>query len=295
MQFLPREMQDMLGQLHLDHNGESDVRIPAIVKVIPIVIIDVEIIGFVPIVCPVFRPGINKEERHSRIFETRIPHVDRRENGQPEPVLPSEIQTEAVLRNVVTAIASALCPGAMIGFPAMSAILLESAVPLPSALLFPSPLLLPRGCLLARALGLLLTGLLGLLLRWPLLASLLGRLWLRRLLLAGLLGLLLLLLASLLGRLWLRLLLLPGLLGLLLRLPLRALLLCGWRRTTAALFAVLRLRLARFVLLLVLLRVCGDNCPEKQQKRCCSGCSYDLHGNHLRQRSPIGSARRRPV
>ena len=67
-----------------------------------------------------------------------------------------EIETEAVLRNVVTAVASALCPGAMLAFPPCGTILLEGTMPLPCALLLPSALLLPRDCLLPGTLRLLL-------------------------------------------------------------------------------------------------------------------------------------------
>jgi len=53
----------------------------------------------------------------------------------PEPVLTPEIETKAILRNVVTAIASTLRPGAMIAVPVLSTILLKCAMSLPAALL----------------------------------------------------------------------------------------------------------------------------------------------------------------
>jgi len=53
----------------------------------------------------------------------------------PELVLTPEIETEAVLRNVVTAIASTLRPSAMIAGPVLSTILLKCTMPLPAALL----------------------------------------------------------------------------------------------------------------------------------------------------------------
>ena len=99
--------------------------------------------------------------------------------GHPEPVVTPERKTEAVLRNVVTAIAPTLRPGAMIAGPVLCAILLKCAMPLPGALLLPSPLLLPRDCLLLGTLRLrLLPGLRGtlLLLRWPVAAILLDAL-----------------------------------------------------------------------------------------------------------------------
>ena len=201
-----------VGQLHHDGDGKSDARIAAVVKVVPVVIIDVKIIGQEPVLCPVFWPGIQEHERRAAVREARIPHVDGRLNMHPKPVFTPEMETELGLRNVVTAITSTLRPGAMVAAPVLRTILLPCTMPLPGAALQPSPLLLPRDCLLPRTLRLLLLpGLLDLLLRLRLLVSLLDLLLPLRLLLMGLLDLLL--------RLWL----LVGLLDLLL--PLRLLLL----------------------------------------------------------------------
>ena len=190
-----------------------------------------------------------------------------------------EGETEAGLRDVVTAVAATLLPGAMLAVPLLSTTLLPRTVPLKAALLCPSPLLLPRDCLLPSTLRWrLLPGLLGtlcllhrlrtLLLRLlsPLLLRLslrlLGPLLLKRLgwlLLLRLLGLLLLL--RLLGLLPLLRLLSPLLLRLLFHPPL---LLCGPRRSLLSL-TLLCFGLSLFVLLLlVLLRVRGNNRPQKQ-------------------------------
>jgi hypothetical protein len=280
-------------QLQRNSDRESDVWIPAVVKVVPVVVIDVDVIGSVPIVCPVFRPGIHQQEGISAVLETRISHIDRREIPNTEPVFPPEIETEAVLRNVVTAVASSLHPCAMIAFPPLSTILVPCTMLLPAAPLYPSPLLLPRGGLLLCTARLLLLRLLG-----PLLLRLLSglsapllRLDLFLLVPASLL--LRLLLLRLLGSLWLRL--LSGLSPPLLPLPLRllaalfllllrrALLLCGWWRTLLP-PALLLFRLARFFLLLVLLCVRRDSRPEKQKQSSGSGTgsSNKLHSNRLR-------------
>ena len=94
-------------------------------------------------------------------------------------MLTPEIETEAVLRNIVTAIASTLRPCAMLACPLLSAILVPGTLPLPGTLLLPSPLLLPRD-------GLLL-GTLRLRLSLSLLGALFRLLLLRPLLLSGLL------------------------------------------------------------------------------------------------------------
>ena len=140
--------------LQCDSDRKSYGRIPAVVEVVPVVVIvisDVNVVGRVPIVCPVFRPGVHEEERIAAVREARISQVDRGARHS-EPVLTPERETEAGLRYVVTAIASALRPGAMIAVPVLSTILLERAMALPSALLLPAPLLLPRDCLLLRTL-----------------------------------------------------------------------------------------------------------------------------------------------
>ena len=97
-----------------------------------------------------------------------------------------EREIEAGLRNVITAIASPLRPGAMLAGPVVHAILLQRTMSLPGAVSCPSPLLLPRDCLLLGTLRLLpgRLGTLGLLLREPpLLLRLLSRSLLRPLLL----------------------------------------------------------------------------------------------------------------
>lgn len=166
----------------------------------------------------------------------------------------TEIEAEAVLRNVVATVASTLRPGAMLAFPLLSAPLLPGALPLPAALLQPSPLLLPRDCLLLATARLLLLSILMNTLSLPLgliLPDLLLRLLLLRLLPGSLNTLRLLLLSRLLGTLIL-LLLRPRLLSLpyLLRL-LSSRLLPG---SLDILSLLLRLGAARLLLLPGLLR-----------------------------------------
>ena len=212
-------------QLQCHSDRESHVRIPAIVKVIPVVITNVKVIGVVPVCCPGLRVRIHEQKRKATVREAWIPHVDAGEAVHPEPVSDPEIEIELGFRNVVTAVASTLRPGAMIAIPVLRTILLPGTMALPAAALCPSPLMLPRDCLLPRALRLLLLSLLGVLLLGLLLLSLLGALLLG-LLLLSLLGALLLglLLLSLLGVLLLGLLLLSLLDALLLGLLLLSLL-----------------------------------------------------------------------
>jgi hypothetical protein len=170
----------------------------------------------------------------------------------------------------------------------MIATLLKTSMCLPGAIPGPSALLLPRGCLLAGPLRLLLLpGLLsrlgGALLRLPRLRSWLGGALLRLPGLRSWLGGALLRLPGL--RSWLggALLRLPGLrswLGVLLlllfRLRLGMLLLCRSRRGLPGLWFGFRF------LLLFVLGVGRDNCPEKHKNGSGINNSNDLHGHYLR-------------
>jgi hypothetical protein len=121
--------------LHCDSDRKPDVWITAVVKVVPIVIINVNVIPLIPILWPVFWPGIQQQKRKAAVIKARIPHVDGGAIVHPEPVLVPEGESEAVLRNVVTAIASALHPIAVLAIPLLRASLLPHAIPLPAALL----------------------------------------------------------------------------------------------------------------------------------------------------------------
>ena len=268
----------------MDRNRQSNARIRAVIKVVPVVISNVKVVAIEPVFCPGFRVGIHEQERNAAVLETGISHVNGWESMHPEPVLIPEIEIKAGLRNVGAAVASTLCPVAMLASPLVSTIPLPCTLPLPRALLLPSPLLLPRDCLLLRTLRLLLLSLWNslllwllfrslsrlLLLLWSLLLRLLGPLLLLRLLFRSLLRLLPLLwplLLRLLGPLLLLRLLFRSLLGLL-----RSLLL----RLLGPLLRLLRLFLR--VLLFLVLRVHRDQRPEKQKQGSRAIDSNELHG-----------------
>src|ERR1017187_10156000 len=247
------------GYLQRHGNGKPDVRIAAVVEVVSIVVVDVNVICAIPVFRPVFRIWIDQQERVAAVEEARISHVHNGAASHAEEVFAAETEIEAGLRNVVTAVASALLPGAVVGRPVLGAILLPGTFRLPTAaLLYPSPLLLPRTGLLLVALGLnLRLRLRGALLLW---LGVLGALRLLGLLSLRLLGTLLWLSLRLLGALLLLLLLrlgallLLGLLRTLLLLLLRGLLgplLRLWRTLLLGLLSTLLLRLRRPLLLLL--------------------------------------------
>ena len=132
------------GCLQRNGDGKPDVRIAAIVEVVSIVVVDVNVIGAIPVCRPVFRIRIDQQERVPAVPEARISHVHNGAGSHAEEVPAAETEIEGGLRNVVTAVASALLPGAMVGRPVSGAILLPGVLRLPTAaLLYPSPLLLP--------------------------------------------------------------------------------------------------------------------------------------------------------
>ena len=120
---------------------------PTIIKVIPVVIVNVKVVGIIPVFCPVFGPRVNEHERKAAVLKAGISHEYRRAAPDAERVCASKIESETVLRDVVTAIAAALPPSAMLVLPMLGAILLPGIMPLPATLLHPTSLLLPGACL----------------------------------------------------------------------------------------------------------------------------------------------------
>ena len=113
-------------------------------KVVSIIVVDVNVIGVIPVIRPVLGIWIHHQERIPAVFKSRISQVHHGQNADAKGVPAAEIEAEAILRNVVTAVAPALRPGAMVAGPVLRAILSEGRVLLPAAAPLPSPLLLPR-------------------------------------------------------------------------------------------------------------------------------------------------------
>ena len=215
---------------------------PAIVKVIPVVIVNVKVVGVIPVFCPVFGPRVNQHERKAAVLEAGISHEYRGAAPDAERVCTSKIEAEPVLRDVVTAIAAALPPSTMLALPMLGTILLPGTMALPATLLHPTSLLLPGASLfLSTLLGLLPARIL--LPLWLLLRLLPARILLPLWLLLRLFP------ARILLSLWLLLRLLPARVLLLLWLLLGLL----PARILLSLWLLLRLLPARVLLLFVLL------------------------------------------
>ena len=112
---VPRRPKRFLNSfLQRNGDGKPDVGIAAIVEVVSIVVVDVDVIGAIPVFRPVFRIRIDQQERVAAVEEARISHVHNGASSHAEEVLAAETEIEAGLREVVTAVASALLPGAMV-------------------------------------------------------------------------------------------------------------------------------------------------------------------------------------
>jgi hypothetical protein len=64
-----------LHPTELKHHRDSqrDARIPAVIQIIPVVVIvHVEVVADVPVIWPVFRPWINQQERKAAVLEAGI-------------------------------------------------------------------------------------------------------------------------------------------------------------------------------------------------------------------------------
>src|ERR1039458_6077002 len=74
------------GCLQRDGDGKPDVRIAAIVEVVSIVVVDVNVIGAIPVCRPVFRIRVDQQERVAAVPEARISHEHNGAGSHAEEV-----------------------------------------------------------------------------------------------------------------------------------------------------------------------------------------------------------------
>ena len=113
---------------------------PAVEQVISVIdVIDVNVVGFIPVVSPVFWIRLNRAEPIATVLETRRSgHHQEGEAEDAEPMVAAIVGVEVVVRNAVAVVAAALLPGAMLGVEAAGAMLLPCTMLflLPDMLLF---------------------------------------------------------------------------------------------------------------------------------------------------------------
>jgi len=122
--------------LERDRDCDPDAWVHAVIYVVPVVgVIDINVVGFVPVRSPRFRPRINERNPIAVVLEARISADE--EHGKAvdaEEVLTPEVEPEAVIRNSVAVVAAALLPGTVFAIPRTGARLDETAAHLPLVL-----------------------------------------------------------------------------------------------------------------------------------------------------------------
>ena len=109
----------------------------SILQVVAIVVdaADIDVVGPVPVILPVFRPWVDGTEPIAVILETGMARLDTEWQAvDAEPMLRSEVPMVPVVRHAVAFVAATLIPSTMIGLPALRPMLLPGS--LPGALLF---------------------------------------------------------------------------------------------------------------------------------------------------------------
>jgi len=89
----------------------------SVVKVIPVVIADIHVVAGIPVLRPVLRPRVYHHEGIAAVLEAGVTPNDEGLAVNPKPMTLAEIETEAIFRNEVAAIAAALIPSAVIALP----------------------------------------------------------------------------------------------------------------------------------------------------------------------------------
>lgn len=105
-----RDCTDTL--LHRDADRNSDIGIPAVEQVIAVVGVgDIDVVGVVPIIRPVFWPWVNGTKPIATVLEARVPaNNQERKTVDSEPMRRPKVSTEPVVRDPVAVVAATLLP-----------------------------------------------------------------------------------------------------------------------------------------------------------------------------------------
>jgi hypothetical protein len=81
---------------------------------------DINFVGVVPVIRPVFWPWVNDTEPIALILEARVSaHNQKGLAVDAEPMLRPKVSTESVVRDAVAVVAATLLPSAVVGIPAL--------------------------------------------------------------------------------------------------------------------------------------------------------------------------------
>ena len=107
-------------------DGDAVTRIPAVKQIISVtVVIHIHVIVVVPIAVPVFRPRIDQTEPKAAVLEAAIAaNKLHGKNADSKTVVLAIVGAETGIGNAITAVTTALLPGAVIRLPVLSALTL---------------------------------------------------------------------------------------------------------------------------------------------------------------------------
>ena len=107
--------------LHRDADRNSDVGVPAVEQVVAVVDVgDINVVGVVPVIRPIFRPWVNEAEPIAVVLEARISaHNQEGQAVDAEPMIRPKVSTEPVVRDAVAVVATTLLPIAVVGIPVL--------------------------------------------------------------------------------------------------------------------------------------------------------------------------------
>lgn len=99
-----------------DTDCNSDAWIPAIVKVVTIVLVrDVDVIGVVPVIRPVSRPRVEKRNPIAVVLESWVSTINHEgETVDPKRIPLPKVDAVTVVRDTVGVVAAALLPIAVV-------------------------------------------------------------------------------------------------------------------------------------------------------------------------------------
>ena len=122
----------------LERNCDGDwiIGVIAVIEVVPIAgVVEIHIVGFVPVCPPGFRPWIDDRDPISVVLEARLPtHEDQRKAVDAEEMIAAEVEPEAGVGNPVAAVATALTPALVLALPRAGAGLNKACAHLPLVL-----------------------------------------------------------------------------------------------------------------------------------------------------------------
>jgi hypothetical protein len=107
----------------LERNADcnSRARISAVVHVIAVIYVrNINIVVVVPVIAPVFGPGINRADPIAFILETRISaYHHERQSADQKPMVGPKVSVVTIVRNAVAVVAAALLPVAVVRVPVL--------------------------------------------------------------------------------------------------------------------------------------------------------------------------------